>query len=200
MRFKHMMEAQKSYNSEVLCEKLKEGRDRLNVTNELGLKAYKALSELLHEAAKEDLALGSQLSPEMRNQVEQQERAAQAARGNIYGSAPAAAEAMAVGDAGFRMRQQRLANAASFLSGTTPVSQFGQISGAQGGASPFNPVGIQSGLTLNPNAGAQGQQFAMNTFNQQMNYAANQQPIGYQLLGLGTGVAAGKITDKLLGP
>ena len=98
------------------------------------------------------------------------------------------------------MRQQRLANAASFLSGTTPVSQFGQISGAQGGASPFNPVGIQSGLTLNPNAGAQGQQFAMNTFNQQMNYAANQQPIGYQLLGLGTGVAAGKITDKFLKP
>ncbi len=49
-----MMEAQKSYNSEVLCEKLKEGRDKLNVTNELGLKAYKALSELLHEAAKED--------------------------------------------------------------------------------------------------------------------------------------------------
>lgn len=49
-----MMEAQKSYNSKVLSEKLKEDRDRLNVTNELGLKAYKALSELLHEAAKED--------------------------------------------------------------------------------------------------------------------------------------------------
>ena len=43
-----MMEAQKSYNSKVLSEKLKEDRDRLNVTNELGLKAYKALSELLH--------------------------------------------------------------------------------------------------------------------------------------------------------
>lgn len=49
-----MMEAQKTYNSEVLCEKLKDGSDKLNVTNELGLKAYKALSELLHEAAKED--------------------------------------------------------------------------------------------------------------------------------------------------
>jgi hypothetical protein len=97
---------------------------------------------------------------------------------------------MTVGDAGFRMRQQRLANAASFLSGTTPVAQFGQISGAQQGAAAFNPMGVQSGLTLNPNAGAQGQQFAMNTYNQQMNYAAQQQPIGMQLLGLATGVAS----------
>ena len=187
-----MLDVQKKYGKEFIQQRMEE----LKAADPTGYE----VRQMLGEAAKEDLALGTQLSPEMRNQVEQQERAAQAARGNIYGSAPAAAEAMAVGDAGFRMRQQRLANAASFLSGTTPVSQFGQISGAQGGASPFNPVGIQSGLTLNPNAGAQGQQFAMNTFNQQMNYAANQQPIGYQLLGLGTGVAAGKITDKFLKP
>ena len=186
-----MLNVQQKYGKEFIQQRMEE----LKAADPTGYE----VRQMLGEAAKEDLALGTQLSPEMRNQVEQQERAAQAARGNIYGSAPAAAEAMAVGDAGFRMRQQRLANAASFLSGTTPVSQFGQISGAQGGASPFNPVGIQSGLTLNPNAGAQGQQFAMNTFNQQMNYAANQQPIGYQLLGLGTGVAAGKIADKLLG-
>ena len=32
-----------------------------------------------------------------------------------------------------------------------------------------------------------------------MNYAAEQQPIGAQLLGLATGVATGKIADKLLG-
>ena len=154
---------------------------------------------MLGESAKEDLARGTELSPDMARQVTQQERAAQAARGNIYGSAPAAAEAMSLGDAGFRMRQQRLANAASFLSGTTPVAQFGQISGAQAGASPFNPMGIQSGIGVNPNAGAQGQQWAMNAYNTQMNYAANQQPIGAQLLGMATGVATGKLTDKLLG-
>ena len=187
-----MLNVQQKYGKEFIQQRMEE----LKAADPTGYE----VRQMLGEAAKEDLALGTQLSPEMRNQVEQQERAAQAARGNIYGSAPAAAEAMAVGDAGFRMRQQRLANAASFLSGTTPVSQFGQISGAQGGASPFNPVGIQSGLTLNPNAGAQGQQFAMNTYNQRMNYAANQQPIGSQLLGLATGVAAGKITDSLLGP
>jgi hypothetical protein len=183
-----MLDVQKKYGKDFITQRMEE----LKAADPTGYE----VRQMLGEAAKEDLALGTQLSPEMRNQVEQQERAAQAARGNIYGSAPAAAEAMAVGDAGFRMRQQRLANAASFLSGTTPVSQFGQISGAQGGASPFNPVGIQSGLTLNPNAGAQGQQFAMNTFNQQMNYAANQQPIGYQLLGLGTGIATSKCRQE----
>ena len=134
-----MLDVQKKYGKEFIQQRMEE----LKAADPTGYE----VRQMLGEAAKEDLALGTQLSPEMRNQVEQQERAAQAARGNIYGSAPAAAEAMAVGDAGFRMRQQRLANAASFLSGTTPVSQFGQISGAQAGASPFNPVGIQSGLT-----------------------------------------------------
>ena len=186
-----MLDVQKKYGKDFIQQRMEE----LKAADPTGYE----VRQMLGEAAKEDLALGTQLSPEMLNQVQQAERSRQLASGNVfYGSAPAAAEAMAVGDAGFRMRQQRLANAASFLSGTTPVSQFGQISGAQGGASPFNPVGIQSGLTLNPNAGAQGQQFAMNTFNQQMNYAANQQPIGYQLLGLGTGVASGVATSKIM--
>ena len=188
-----MLNVQQKYGKEFIQQRMEE----LKAADPTGYE----VRQMLGEAAKEDLALGSQLSPEMLDQVQQAERSRQLASGNVFfGSAPVASETYAVGDAGFRMRQQRLANAASFLSGTTPVSQFGQISGAQGGASPFNPVGIQSGLTLNPNAGAQGQQFAMNTYNQQMNYAANQQPIGSQLLGLATGVAAGKITDSLLGP
>jgi len=50
------MAAQKSYNNDVLKEKLRTGQseDRLNVTNEIGLKAHKALSELLSEAAKKN--------------------------------------------------------------------------------------------------------------------------------------------------
>jgi hypothetical protein len=56
-------------------------------------------------------------------------------------------------------------------------------------------MGIQSGVGLNPNAGAQGQQFAMNSYNQQMNYAANQQPIGYQLLGMAAGGLGGAFGD-----
>ena len=188
---KTMLDVQQKYGKGFVKQRLEE----LKAADPTGYE----VREMLGESAKADLARGTELSPEMARQVTQQERAAQSARGNIYGSAPAAAEAMTLGDAGFRMRQQRLANAASFLSGSTPVAQFGQISGAQAGASPFNPMGIQSGISVNPNAGAQGQQFAMNTYNQKMNFAAQQQPIGAQLLGMATGVASGKIADKLLG-
>tara|TARA_R110002020_G_scaffold146722_1_gene321522 strand:- start:2100 stop:2969 length:870 start_codon:yes stop_codon:yes gene_type:complete len=189
---KTMLEVQQKYGKDFVKQRIEE----LKAADPTGYE----VRQMLGEAAKEDLARGTELSPDMARQVTQQERAAQSARGNIYGSAPAAAEAMSLGDAGFRMRQQRLANAASFLSGTTPVAQFGQISGAQAGASPFNPMGIQAGIGVNPNAGAQGQQWAMNAYNTQMNYAAQQQPIGAQLLGMATGVATGKITDSLLGP
>ena len=189
---KTMLEVQQKYGKDFVKQRIEE----LKAADPTGYE----VRQMLGEAAKEDLARGTELSPDMARQVTQQERAAQSARGNIYGSAPAAAEAMSLGDAGFRMRQQRLANAASFLSGTTPVAQFGQISGAQQGASPFNPMGIQAGIGVNPNAGAQGQQWAMNAYNTQMNYAAQQQPIGAQLLGMATGVATGKITDSLLGP
>ena len=187
---KSMLEIQQKYGKDFVKQRIEE----LKAADPTGYE----VRQMLGEAAKEDLARGTELSPDMARQVTQQERAAQSARGNIYGSAPAAAEAMSLGDAGFRMRQQRLANAASFLSGTTPVAQFGQISGAQAGASPFNPMGIQAGIGVNPNAGAQGQQWAMNAYNTQMNYAAQQQPIGAQLLGMATGVATGKITDSLL--
>ena len=192
---KTMLEVQQKYGKGFVKQRLEE----LKAADPTGYE----VREMLGESAKADLARGTELSPEMARQVTQQERAAQSARGNIYGSAPAAAEAMTLGDAGFRMRQQRLANAASFLSGSTPVAQFGQISGAQAGASPFNPMGVQAGIGVNPNAGAQGQQFAMNTYNQKMNFAAQQQPIGSQLLGMGAGIlgqgVSGHFAGKALG-
>lgn len=40
-------------------------------------------------------------------------------------------------DVEYRRNQQAMANAASFLGGKTPQAQFGQLSGAQQGASPF---------------------------------------------------------------
>jgi hypothetical protein len=188
---KTMLDVQQRYGKDFVKQRLEE----LKAADPTGYE----VREMLGESAKADLARGTELSPEMARQVTQQERAAQSARGNIYGSAPAAAEAMTLGDAGFRMRQQRLANAASFLSGSTPVAQFGQISGAQAGASPFNPMGVQAGIGVNPNAGAQGQQFAMNTYNQKMNFAAQQQPIGSQLLGMGAGMLGQGISGHFAG-
>ena len=174
-----MLDVQKKYGEDFVRQRKKE----LDASDPTGA----AVREELGRSALDDLKRGYELDPGMRREVTEAEQAGQLARGNILGSGAAAAEALSVGDAAYRMRQQRLANAASFLSGATPVAQFGQLSGAQQGASPFNPMGIQAGLALNPNAGAQGQQFAMNTYNPQMNWAANQQPIGAQLLGMATG-------------
>lgn len=154
-----------------------------------------AVRDKLGEEALAGLDRGYELDPGMRREIDQGSLSHMAATGNILGSGSAVQVGERRGDAAFRQYQQRLANAASFLSGTTPIAQFGQLSGAQAGASPFNPMGIQPGMSLNPNAGAQGQQFAMNSYNQQMNYAANQQPIGYQLLGMAAGGAAGAFGD-----
>ena len=61
--------------------------------------------------------LGSQLDPVTQMQVEQQARAAQAARGNLYGSGQAAVEAMTTGQAGQALQQQRTQNMQAALGG-----------------------------------------------------------------------------------
>ena len=186
---KTMLDVQKKYGLDFVAQRKRE----LEATDPTGA----AIRERMGQEALADLERGYELAPGMRREVTEAEQAAQVARGNILGSGAAAAEALTVGDAAWRMRQQRLANAASFLSGTTPVAQFGQLSGAQQGASPFNPMGINQGLTVDPSAGAQGQQWAMNTYNQRMNFAAQQQPIGTQLLGMAAGGLGGAFGTKL---
>jgi hypothetical protein len=147
-----------------------------------------AVRKRLGEEALAGLERGYALAPGLRREVTEAEQAGQVARGNVLGTGSAAAEALTVGDAAYRQYQQGLANAASFLSGTTPVAQFGQLAGAQQGASPFNPMGINQGIGVDPGAGARGQQWAMNSYNTRMNYAAQQQPIGTQLLGMAAGI------------
>lgn len=151
-----MLAIQQKYGVDFVNQRLKE----LEAADPTGFKLRKTMGEKI--AA--ELEQGSKLTPEMRAEVEQATRGAQAARGNVLGAAPAAAEAMEVGNAGYRMWQQRLANSAAFLSGTTPVAQFGQIAGGQQGAAPFAPQGVVAGANLNPNAGAQGAQFAQNNY------------------------------------
>lgn len=126
-----------------------------------------AMREKMGSSILADLMAGKGLDDATRADVVQAERSAQAARGNMLGQSSGAAEAMEVGNAGFRNWQQKLANAAAFLSGTTPVAQFGQLTGAQQGASPFSPVAIQPGVGLNPNAGQQGASYALGVYGQQ---------------------------------
>lgn len=180
---------QEKFGERFITQRMKE----LEMSDPLGTKVRKMLGE---EAVK-DLEAGYGLGDELQSQVEQSVRGAQAARGNILGNAAGQAEAFALGDAAIRLRQQRLANAASFLSGVTPVAQFGAISGAQQGAAAFNPMGIQQGMGLNPNAGQLGTNFAMNSYQQQSQNAiakAQNNPWNTVL-----GAVGGAVTSGVMG-
>ncbi len=144
------------------------------------------------------LGRGAQLDPETTRQVQQNVRGVQAARGNIRGNAAVAQEARAVTAAGeqqrsasqqqaadflaagldptdveYRRIQQGMANLGAFLGGETPTAQFGQLSGAQGGAAPFIGGGPNA-VQINPNAGVQGAQQAQNQFAIQSSYDRTQ--------------------------
>jgi hypothetical protein len=65
--------------------------------------------------AQDQAALGSQLDPVTARQVEQQTRAGQAARGNVYGTPQMAEEAMTTGQAGLALQAQRQAQLGTAL-------------------------------------------------------------------------------------
>jgi len=188
---KSALNLQQKYGTDFVMQRLKE--------LELSDPQFRKVRDALGKAALEDVELGYKLAPGMRDEVQQATRAAQFARGNVFGAAPAAEEAFEVGNAAFRLRQQRLANAASYLSGTTPVAQFGQIAGAQQGASPFQPMGIRSGIGLDPNAGARSLGLAQGVYNNQFQDYMNQQQQGADMFGSVAGLGLGALTGGLLG-
>ena len=124
-------------------------------------------------------------------------RGSQSARGNLFGNAPSMQEAMAVGDVGYRMYQQDLANMGSYGAGVAPTAQFGALSGAQQGANPFQGQNImQTGIGAMSNA--QHGQATSNIYSAQTQLAQQGSPwsqIGGMAAGLGltalTGGAAG---------
>jgi hypothetical protein len=80
-----------------------------------------AMSRALGGQVGGNLALGSALDPTTQMQIEQASRAAQGARGNVYGVAPAVQEAMTTGQAGLALQQARQQAAQSYLqSGVGP--------------------------------------------------------------------------------
>ena len=185
------LDVQKEFGEEFIKQRIKE----LELSDPQGTEVRR----MLGEEAKKDLQAGYGLGDELRQEVTQAVRGAQAARGNIMGDANAAAEAFAVGDAAIRLRQQRLANAASFLSGITPVAQFGAISGAQQGAAGFNPMGIQQGVGLNPNSMQIGATFAQQSYQQQSQNAFNSAKMNpwNTVLGAAAGAATSAVTGGI---
>lgn len=117
-----------------------------------------ALLDQLNEQANSELALGAQLDPSMRREVEQGVRAGQSARGMGFGNSDLFEELMATGSRGEAMRDKRRGFASQLLglnqaiygdpfqqilgrpSGAGAASGiFGQASGLQAGPSLFNP-------------------------------------------------------------
>jgi hypothetical protein len=160
-----------------------------------------ALRKKLGETVSSELDKGYGLSDSQRAEVVGAERAAQAARGNILGSSSGASEAMAAGDAGYRLYQQRLANASSFLSGTTPVAQFGQLSSGQQGVTPFamQSTNFNNLTGLNPNAGGQASQFAMSSYNAQLNASNPWQTFAGSMSGQASSVLGQYLGNQLTG-
>lgn len=183
------LDIQKKYGPEYIAQRLKE----LELADPVGTQLRKDLGK----SVSDDLAEGYNLPAGLEEQVTQAERGAQAARGNIYGAAPGAAEALKVGDAAIRLKQQRQANVASFLAGQTPTAQFSSISGAQQGAAGFAPQNITPGLSVNQNAGAQGASFAAQTYGTESSNALNSPNPWGSLLGAISGIGVGAASSAL---
>lgn len=158
--------------------------DRIRTQVNDGGGAVNPAAAALQEELLSDLQRGGRLPDSVATRVSQEVLGGQVARGNWLGNAPGQQEAGAVAgaseawkndrqqaalqfltsgvspdDAAQRRDQQGLNNVGSFISGETPQAQFGQVSGAQAGAVPWNNGGVQLPGT-NPNAGAQGINFA----------------------------------------
>lgn len=145
----------------------------------------------------EDVKAGGALSDYERNQIEQGSLGQQVARGNYLGAAPTLDRARAVAsatdakrsatqqralqflvsgatpeDVTYRNNLQGESNLGAYLSGSTPLAQFGQLSGAQQQAAPVITGGF--GVGTNANAGTQGMAYQQQGWNAQVGAALNQ--------------------------
>lgn len=134
-----------------------------------------ALQNAFNQKVLDDLKLGDKLSDSEIRNAQQSLRIAQNARGNIFGENPAIDEALNTYNIGKQREQQRVANAATALGFGGANNQFASLQGAQGGATAFNAMAPNLPFGVNPNAGAQGAQFA------QQNYAGQLQAYNAQL-------------------
>lgn len=167
----------------------------------------------------EELAAGSDLTPLQRQKMEQTIRASQASRGNILGAGAGYDEGRLMTEAGENQKQQRYANALSFLTApdlspqikaadaVNPLMPNYQSTGMINPNTPnfqatttggpnLNPVNIgqQGNMSYMQGTGQQGASYASNIWSQQAKMASEQvNPWmqGLQLAGSAVGVAGG---------
>lgn len=185
----------------------------------LGKPVDSPVADTLESQILAELQAGADVDPSVMREVDQYLIAQQLERGGSYGKADEVQRAMNMGSVAearrnarqqkgaaflaggygknerdYRKTQQDMANLSAFMSGQTPTAQFSQLAGAQNAAAPF--MGTTPGPTLNPNAGAQGAQYAQGVWNTQANIASQQgnpwlQGLGLGLQGLGTVASIG---------
>jgi hypothetical protein len=154
---------QLALNKKYAAEYVDAAKDQLQKLDPSGY----ALREELGRTLQSELAAGTGLTSEEERQVTQSVRGAQVARGNIYGGAPIAQEAIARYGAGVQRQQQRMANVQSYLGLNPIVQQAGGLSALQQGAAPFMQTPIPQGMNVNPAAGQVGTQFALGVYGNQ---------------------------------
>lgn len=177
---------------------LETSREQLKASDPIGF----AMREKLGQAVTSELDAGRGMSASQRRSIEQSTRLSQVARGNVNGLAPAVQEALTTSGAADQLFQQRQQNASAFLSGTTPLSQFGQLRNAGQGAAPFQAMATQA-VGLNANAGQQAAQFALSSYGTQAQVyntqMANQSNPWMQGLGMAGGLAGQLGSAAMLG-
>lgn len=180
------------------------------------------MSESLQSLVNNQLANAGQLTTGPGGELEQVQQAVrgrQAAGGLTLGNAAATQEADAVEQAGqqqqqqvqaaanqylaagispediqYRQIQQALGNLGAFQNNQTPQAEFGSISGAQGGAAPFNTGGYSNAASINTGSALQGILNANQLYSGQVNWAQSQinpWTAGLSTLGAGSNLLAG---------
>lgn len=173
------------------------------------------MSQDLQKQVQDMVKTAGELTPQQRQEIQQNVRGQQAARGITLGNAPASEEATATvlnqdqlrqnqqgmaenylkagispEDIQYRKIQQSLANLSAFRQGTTPTAQFADLSSAGNQSAPFNPVNYQTPATLNPEQAAQtGLGFANSVYQTGQNQA-NPWLSGLSLAATGMNAAA----------
>ncbi len=173
------LDVQRKYGAAFNSEALK----RLQEIDPTGFKTRQDLAQVTND----ELALGSKISPQAALQAENDIRGGQAARGNILGNAPLSAEVLGKFELGEKLKQQRLSNAQAYVLGTPLSAQYQNLQGAQQQTAPYQPVAFTPGANLNPNAGAQGAQFAQGVYGSQV--SAYNGGLGYSSNIYGSNVA-----------
>lgn len=192
--------------NQLLAGTNKAGLDAQTAATQAGLAALKssdparwALQQKLLAASQSDLDAGSGLTPEQLNQMQQQIRGAQAARGNVLGAGAGYDEARMGAEMGQNLQMQRRQQALAVLQGSDiapkyssaqPVNplmpnygpsqainpQVPNLSATTTNMPSLSPATINSNPLqyLNANAGAQGAAFTQGVYGTQTQAASQQ--------------------------